>query len=349
MGGWIEPLLAAASRAPSGDNTQPWRFVVEGDLVGLDAVDERDPSPMNAGGRMSRIAVGAALENVVRAAEALGLKATPVDPGPYLARVRIEGECGDIDGLDPDLTARSTNRRAYDESPLPAEVLGRLTLATLDLGGSSTRWLVGPDRLAAIAGVIGRSDALMFGNPSMRKAFLGNVRFDRPAAEEVDEGLSLASLELKGTDRLALRIMKRTPDPVLKVGGASAVFSAKARQLVVSSSGLCVVSASRDNAAADVEVGRSVQRAWLSLTAEGLSAQPMMSLPVLDNARKHGSDALKTSLGLDRIAALIEEFRSLVPELGQARPAWLMRFGTAPPPSGRTGRLPVSGMTSYHS
>ena len=70
--GELEALVAAASRAPSGDNTQPWRFVVDRarGLVTIAVDPRRDPSPMNAGQRMARIACGAALENLVQAARA---------------------------------------------------------------------------------------------------------------------------------------------------------------------------------------------------------------------------------------------------------------------------------------
>jgi hypothetical protein len=350
MNEWLEPLLAAAARAPSGDNTQPWRFVVGDETVGLELDPGRDPSPMNSGQRMARIAVGAALENLLRAARCLGLRAELApDPGPFLALVRLAGFGNGAAQVDPLLGARMTNRRAYNGQPVAPEALARLARDTPDLEGVSTHWVVGAERLGALARVVGSADALMFGEPTMRRAFLANVRFDRPAAEAVDEGLSLASLELSGPDRLALRVMRRTPDPVLRLGGAPAMFNAKARQLVVSSSGLCLVSAPDGPAATDLNVGRAVQRAWLATTAEGLAAQPMMSLPVLDNALEHGGDRLREALGVGRVAALIDELRGLVAELGGGRLAWLMRFGFAPPPSGRTGRLPIEHLTTYTS
>src|SRR5262249_47838431 len=49
-------LLAAACRAPSGDNRQPWRFEIDETemRLTLQLDPNRDPSPMNAGQRMSR-------------------------------------------------------------------------------------------------------------------------------------------------------------------------------------------------------------------------------------------------------------------------------------------------------
>ena len=66
----FKTLISAAVLAPSGDNTQPWRFEIDEDASTIKVmVDEsRDRSPMNAGQRMSRIACGAAVENMIRTA-----------------------------------------------------------------------------------------------------------------------------------------------------------------------------------------------------------------------------------------------------------------------------------------
>jgi hypothetical protein len=339
----LESVIASAARAPSGDNTQPWRFEADGGTIALLLDAGRDPSPMNAGQRMARIAAGAALENLLRAARDLGLRADlDPDPSPALARVRLVDEGGTCGRVAPVIAQRSTNRRPYDGRPVADEVLGQLAGETPGIDGVVTHWLVGADRLKDLARAIGRADAVMFGEPSMRNAFLAKVRFDRPPDEAVEEGLSIGSLELSASDRLALRVMRRLPDFALKLAGASAVFESKARGLVAGSSGLLVVSAPDDRRATDLAVGRAAERAWLALTARGLAAQPMMSLPVLENALKHGDERLRSALGVDRVTALLDDFRTLVPELGGRRPAWLMRFGFAPPPSGRTGRLPIA-------
>src|SRR5258708_17024260 len=61
----IEWILDAARIAPSHGNMQPWRFEVEGETVSFLVDHERDRSPANAGGRLARIAVGAALEGAL--------------------------------------------------------------------------------------------------------------------------------------------------------------------------------------------------------------------------------------------------------------------------------------------
>jgi nitroreductase len=343
----LEALIDAAVRAPSGDNTQPWCFVLDPDqgrvILRLD--EGRDQSPMNAGQRMARIAAGAALENLLHTARlhdwAVELESAG---GPDLAMVHLVGGPPCEIKATGALVARVTNRRLYDARPVGSESLDELARQTEAVGGVSAQWIVGRDRLLPLARLIGRADALMFGEPSMRRSFLSQVRFDAPPDSPVAEGLSLASLELSAVDRFALRVMKRTPDRLLKIGGAARVFEAKARGLVASASGLCLVVGPDSSEPTDVDVGRVMQRAWLALTARGMAAQPMMSLLVLENVLEHGSPTLVGALGRDRLTALFTDFRSLLPEIGGDRPAFLMRFGFAPAPSGRTGRRPVQAV-----
>ena len=337
----LENLLNSAVRAPSGDNTQPWKFVVDssGDRISFRLDETRDPSPMNAGQRMARIAVGAAVENLVRVAacDGWGARLEPAVP-PDLAVVRLTRN-GPGTGTDPSITARMTNRRLYDRRPVPENVVAGLANDVGELQDVKTYWIVDRDRLSKLADLIGSADALMFGEPSMRQAFLSKVRFDAPPDHAVSDGLSLGSLELSSSDRIALRLMKQTPNWVLQMAGAGRIFAGKARDLVESASGLCLVVAPNDKDGTDLDVGRTMQRAWLALSARDFSVQPMMSLMVLENSLEKHNPVANSASYRARVTLLSQRFRELIPEIGKSRPAFLLRFGHAQAPSGRTGRL----------
>src|SRR5438477_2276967 len=170
----LEALLAAAIRAPSGDNTQPWRFIVHSasNRISFHVDATRDPSPMNSGQRMARIAVGAALENLLQTAKSNGWSAELEENPGALACVRLHRVAPDSMQVPNLVKTRMTNRRLYDELPIPTEMQLRLEKHTPILDGVRTLWIFDRDRLARLADVIGRSDALMFGEPSMRRAFL---------------------------------------------------------------------------------------------------------------------------------------------------------------------------------
>jgi molybdopterin/thiamine biosynthesis adenylyltransferase len=334
-------LLAAAVQAPSGDNTQPWRFDVDTGArqIAIYLDETRDPSPMNSGQRMARLAIGAALENLLRAAEDLGLKTELLPPrGEALAVVRVDGIPGTGGEIRPEIAARATNRRPYDGRPIDPGVLAELQHQTPDLSGVRTLWIGDRDRIASLARLIGRADALMLSEPSMRRAFLDNLRFDLPANAVAEEGLSLGSLEVTAADRLALRIMRWIPHWLLMAGGAARKFSANAERLVQSSSGLCFVVEEGGTPDAEIRAGRAMRRAWLAATEKGLAVQPMMSLAILESVLRRGSQELLAVLGRQQAAELVGELHALVPEIGTADTAFIMRLGYAPPPTVRTGR-----------
>ena len=344
----FEALLSAAVRAPSGDNTQPWRFVIDPETLRIFLyVDEtRDPSPMNADQCMSRLAVGAALENMLRAALAKGWTVCLEDP-PETALAALKVVDFHANGAtDSVIAARVTNRRRYDGRPLPASVLTRLQQESPGMEGVRVCWVHDRPRLDALAALIGRADALMLSEPSMRRAFLANVRFDLPANAEAEEYLPLGSLELSFADRTALRFLSHIPDWVLRLGWARRKFAAAARRLVHSASGLYMVVTDRESPQNDLSIGRVVQQTWLALTASGLAAQPMMSMAIMENALRHGSPELLRSLGREQAKLLVAEFRGLVSETQTDTLVFIMRFGYGRAPTVRTGRLPLAACTT---
>jgi len=353
MTGLFEALIRAACRAPSGDNTQPWRFQVDPERRRIEVhIDEtRDRSPMNAGQRMARIAAGAAVENLLRSAKSAGwesdVRVMPLSQA--IATIDLAPSGSADSPPDECIQRRVTNRRVYDRRPAPVEIINQLRSEVAVLPGVAADWITERRRIDAAAAIVQQADALMFGEPSMRSAFLANVRFDRRATEEVEEGLSLASLELSVTQRIGLRLLPHLPDRAVRTLGVICSMAAQSRRLVESASGLCLIVAEEATPASDLLVGRLMQRAWLALTSAGLSAQPMMSLPVLENAIQHGTDELRQSLGVAEVNSLRTQCRDCFPEAAEGRIAFLLRFGYAPPPSGRTGRRPLDAVMSLHA
>lgn len=345
----FETLLGAAVRAPSGDNTQPWRFVIEPTELRISLyVDEtRDPSPMNASQCMSRLAVGAALENMLLAADGKGWTVGLESPSDdALTVLRVTDFRPSDSAIAPTILNRVTNRRHYDGRTIPQELIDQLQRASPGMDGIRVLWIHDRPRLDQLASVIGRADGLMLSEPSMRRAFLTNVRFDLPPKAEADEYLPLASLELSFADRTALRYLSHIPDWVLRLGWARRKFAAAARRLVQSASGLCVIVAGDESPQSDLLVGRVVERTWLALTANGLAVQPMMSVAIMENVLRHGSPKLLRSLGRERAESLVADLRRLVPETQTDRLTFIMRFGYGRAPTVHTGRLPLEACTT---
>ena len=132
-------LVAAATKAPSMHNTQPWRFRFEAESGRIDLYADPDRILRlgDPSGRALHIACGAALFNLRLAATVAGRQ--PVvrllpDPGRQLllATVRLAGPCQaqpDEVELHAAIAARHTNRGPFSGRPVPQGILAELAQA----------------------------------------------------------------------------------------------------------------------------------------------------------------------------------------------------------------------------
>jgi hypothetical protein len=209
-------------------------------------------------------------------------------------------------------------------------------------------WVTDRPGVDALAKLVRDCDALMFGQPALRNAIFSNVRFDRPDTEPVSEGLSLGSLELRGFDRLAFRALPTIDAWTRYKLPIGTPIASKSSQLVRSASGVCIGLAEDNEWQTDFLVGRVMQQTWLELTRANLAVQPMMSLAVLDGLMHH-ADAHGVKLRAEAIQAVVAQLRRVLPDIGNRRPAFILRFGHAPTPTGRTGRRPLAAVTAVES
>jgi hypothetical protein len=135
-------------------------------------------------------------------------------------------------------------------------------------------------------------------------------------------------------------MLPKLPAWLLKMARIGPTFAKGNRRLVESASGFCLGLAPDDEPMTDLHVGVMMERAWLALTEQGLAVQPMMSLLVLDNVLAHGDETLQQAVGKSKLVSLRDDFRRFTSEFGPGRPAFLLRFGYAPPPTGHCGRRP---------
>ncbi len=345
----VERLIEYAVKAPSGDNAQPWRFIYRPDnsTLSIEIDESRVDSPQVMWEFVARLSCGAALENLLRAAPCLGLEAGLLAPGDgEICRVRLrptQVAGGPPDVLE-DLARRMTNRKTYFRTAISPLMAQRLGDATPLLGGVRTFWICDRERIDELAKLIYELDAAMYGIRPIWKSIDQRIRFDRPWKEEVPVGLSTGALELPRAKLWAIRHLDLVPHPLLRALGIVKAFSRRTLGLIRSAGGLCYIVADDDRPETDVWAGRVVESAWLALTAEGLSAHPMNSVALMEHVLDHGEPELRRCVEATSIHQLVEKFRAQVPEAEGRRSVFLMRFGHAPAPTNRTGRLPLKNV-----
>lgn len=167
--------VAAAIRAPSMHNAQPWRFRLAADHLDVYVDPDRQLPASDPHGWAVRVACGAAVYNA-RLALAVAEQPARVrlrpDPAQPLLIARLIPERHRPASphevrLHAAITERHSNRRPFRSETVPAEIRQRLVLAARDEGG----WLellIGRMPLAGVAEVVRAAQSVLERDPAYR-------------------------------------------------------------------------------------------------------------------------------------------------------------------------------------
>ena len=343
----ITEILEVARWAPSGDNTQPWRFeVIDAHHLVIHAFDTRDHCVYDLDGHPSQVAHGALLETLAIAASAHGLRAevtrrpdapethpdyqveliadSSVTPDPLLAYVR----------------QRSVQRRPMRTTPLTAAQKQALQDAVGNL--YTVRWFEGGTQRWRLA-------RLMFDNaklrltlpeayPVHRDIIEWNARFSEDRVPDQALGLDAMTLKLMRwvmaswqrveffntflaghlTPRIEMDLL-----PGLFCGAHFAIQAVKAPATI------------DDYVAA----GRAVQRFWLTATSLGLQLQPEMTPLIFGRYVREGRAFSRQPGAVAKAAKLAQRLAGLMPSGSSDRAVFLGRIGNGQPAASRSLRL----------
>lgn len=137
----LRELVRLATLAPSGHNTQPWKFRLAPGRIELYPDKTRHLAAVDPDDRERWISLGSALENLLVAAAQFGfhpevtyhLNGTPAD---HIAVTLEKTGVGPAQraGLFEAIRTRQCTRRTYDGRPVPTPTLHQLTAAATGAG-----------------------------------------------------------------------------------------------------------------------------------------------------------------------------------------------------------------------
>lgn len=254
-------LIAAAIRAPSSHNTQPWIFKPTADGVTLIA-DRTRALPVNdPEDRELTISCGCALFNMRAAAGAAGLgarvtlRADAAAVEDLLADIRLEGPTEpSLAALAAAIPDRHTYRKRFRDAPVSADTIAGLKAAA-DAEGAHLVPLESEAEREAVALLIAEGDRLLWANPSWRRELAAWMHPRRQG-----DGLTLPWLALP-----AARLVVRSFD----MGGGVA---ASDRDLAAGSPLLAILTTAGDTPTDWLMAGQALQRVLLAAVDAGLQA-----------------------------------------------------------------------------
>jgi hypothetical protein len=350
----VADILELARWAPSGDNTQPWRFEVldERHLV-VHAFDTRDHCVYDLDGRPSQIALGALLETLAIAASAHAMQVEfsrrpglPDTHPEYLVEL-IPDSLSLPDPLLPYIKHRSVQRRSMRTTPLTELQKQTLQMA---LGPSYTvQWFEGWKLRWLMA-------RLMFDNAKLRltlpEAYLVHrdiIEWKTRFSEErvPDQALGLDNMTLK-LMRWVMASWQRVEFfntyltghliPRIEMDLLPGVFCAAHFALLAHKA--------PESIDDYVAAGRAVQRFWLTATSLELQLQPELTPLIFSRYVREGRTFSRQPQAMDSASRLAERLSLLLNVDSAERAVFLGRIGNGPAATSRSLRLPVERLRS---
>ena len=175
-------LISRAVRAPSSHNTQPWRFRIDRDGVGIHLDPERRLPVNDPDDRELVISCGCALMNLRVAAAAAGrgyrLETLPEgDRSTCLARLTWRDSPADAEeaGLAPGIEHRRTVRQRFTLSAVPDDDVD--ALAAMAAVEGATLQVIDPGEVRrGVADLVAEGDALQWRDARWRRELAGWMR-----------------------------------------------------------------------------------------------------------------------------------------------------------------------------
>ena len=346
--GTIEQILDLARWAPSGDNTQPWRFeVVDESHVVVHGFDTRDHCVYDLTGHPSQMSIGTLLETMRIAASAHGRRAVferrqglPDTKPTFDARFVVDAAVRPDPLLDQ-IRQRSVQRRAMSSRALTAQEKQALEASV----GAGFRiiWLEG---FAAKL----QAAKLMFANAGLRLTMPEAYEVHRSVIEwNVRYSEDRIPDRALGADAMTVHMMRFVMQSWKRVEFFNRFLAGTLMPRITMDfiPGLAcgahfAVQAAQAPSGIDdfVDAGRAVQRFWLTASGLGLFMQPEMTPLIF-------SGYVRDGISFTRVKPLEQEAVRLQDKLAQLigpdwpRAVWMGRVGHGSAASARSTRLPL--------
>jgi hypothetical protein len=259
----LRSLVGYAILAPSGHNTQPWLFKVEGETINLYADRTRALAVVDPDDRELTISCGAALETLHIAMRNFGLHgdvelAPDATDGDLLARISVvEGGGSGLDdaGLFAQITQRHTNRQAFEDRDVPTDLTDRW-LADTEGTGVWLQLIRGDDR-GAVADLVGEGDRSQMADKHFRRELAAWVHPNRSRTRDGVRGYGFGFGDL----------MSHGGPLVIRSFDLGKGQAAKDRDLAEGSPLLAVFGTPTDDPVSWLRTGRAMQRVLLRARA----------------------------------------------------------------------------------
>ncbi len=271
----IQAIIEAGNLAPSGSNSQPWKFAVRGngnkiDVIGL---PERDHAVMNFRNRGTYVAHGALIENMEIAARQQGFAphVTVFPGGNVFASFELRpAEKVVTHNLASAISHRHTNRRPFKTTPIGEHDKKYLFEEAQRFPSCELSIVEG--ELQPVAENLAFDILVTFQNELLHRLLFEEILWEEEH-QKTRKGLYVRTMEVKPPKSSIFKLLRKwkTAQFLSKLKIPKKIYEENAK--TISSAGLIGVIAVKDNDQDFIEAGKMVENIWLRAAKLGLGFQ----------------------------------------------------------------------------
>ncbi len=343
----IEHLIAAANKAPSGGNNQPWRWHYQHKTLHLFLEKSVAGAYLDPDFISSYTSLGAAIENLLLSAAANGLKVewkfTPDLLPEHVALFNFTtNQAPEIKDkqLAAQINDRHTNRKIGIENLPDNADLQYLKQVAEDIEGVNVTWLTDPEFKKTLGNISGQADLLRMFIPDAHEDFITKeMRWNQEEIEQSQDGIGINTLDLSNNDQIGLRLIKdeRAVKFLNKIDGGS-IFKRLATRQFQSSSAVGLITLPEASALSYLKGGMAAEKLWLSAADLGYQIHPI-NVPLIFFYKQNFEQQNGLSEGNgNQIITLHNQFKELFNITGNLAEVFLFRLFKAEKSERRTIR-----------
>ena len=345
-------ILDFARWAPSGDNTQPWRFEIIGsNHVAVHGFDTREHCVYDLDGHPSQIAIGAMIETAAIAASHHGLRiearkrSDSPETRPVFDLEFIADSAIAADPLLDSIKTRSVQRRPLKTQPLTIQQ--KQAFAAAAGPDFTVAWLEKTSERLKVAKMLFHSAKIRLVTPEAYRVHKDIIEWRAQFSEDRVPDQAL------GTDPMTTRLMRFVMQSWERVEMFNRYFAGTWAPRIqldflpgLACAGHFLLLAKTPARSIDdyVAAGRATQRFWLTATQLGLQMQPEVTPLVFTRYAREGV-AFSSKPGAQQMAQQLDQrFVGVVGEHAAAHAVFMGRVGHGQQPSARSLRRPLESL-----
>ena len=346
----IEKILDEARWAPSGDNTQPWRFeVVNGQHIVVHGRDTRDHCVYDLQGHASQLSIGALMETISITASVHNLAIdccrrlnVPDTTPTFDVRLQYSADL-EPDPLSPFVRARTVQRRAMRLRRLDRHEIECLEAS---IGPAfKIAWMDHFSKRLQTTLLTFKTAGLRLSLPEAYEVHSNVIEWCARYSDDKipDQAIGTSPLTTS-LMRWALQSWRRVAFLNRYLGGTLAPRIELELIPGLACASHFVILAPKPPESIDdfISAGRKVQRFWLTATELGLHIQPEMTPLIFHEYMLDDIRFSKTDGMFESAEAIGRQLTNLIGVEESKRAVFMGRIGSGSTPRSRSTRLPLN-------